>query len=173
MQIPTKDRLTELGFVTAAHEMEKHKELATPGLREKLRIAFEFYRVVEPEQLQRFSDKLKRDTKKRTVTVTRDALDRKRIQTDISWMKPVFTRIHNYTAAPPVEVLEKMEEAKNRKCFDYYEIMTLGLHQQTSVRLQHPDPILFGRIDNSENLYFIAQWDDDVKIEDILSEEEG
>jgi len=36
-----------------------------------------------------------------------------------------------------------------------------------------PDPILLGRITGCENRYFIAQWDDDVKIEDILKENEG
>jgi hypothetical protein len=30
------------------------------------------------------------------------------------------------------------------------------------------DPIIFGKIDGCTDRFFIAQWDDDVKIEDIV-----
>jgi hypothetical protein len=38
---------------------------------------------------------------------------------------------------------------------------------------RNPDPIIFGRIKGSNNRYFVAQWDDDVKIEQILRADEG
>jgi hypothetical protein len=36
-----------------------------------------------------------------------------------------------------------------------------------------PDPVVFGIIIGCRNKYFIAQWDNEVSIEQILKEDEG
>lgn len=169
--IPTQERLHELGFVTAASEMQKHKEAAPRALREKLRTAFEFYRVVEPHHIERHNHMLK--------TVTRSLTKKWRqygeLHKEYSYLQLDFTTIHNYPAAPPAEVLVELEKAKGMGCFDRFEVCTLQRHyyRESKPVFRLPDPILFGRIDGSENRYFIAQWDDDIKIEDILKEDEG
>jgi hypothetical protein len=169
--IPTQERLKELGFVTAASEMQRHKEAAPKELRQKLRTAFEHYRVVEPHHIERHNIMLKSLTRK----VARKWRQYGEVHKEWSYLQLDFTTIHQYPAAPPAEVLVELEKAKAMGCFDRFEICTLGRHSQIESRpvFRLPDPILFGRIDGSENRYFIAQWDDDIKIEDILKEDEG
>ncbi len=60
---------------------------------------------------------------------------------------------------PPQEVLEKLKIARDAKLFDDYAV----LHIQYV-----PDPILCGLIKESNDLYFIAEWGDDVKLTDIV-----
>jgi len=173
--LPTVQELTDLGFRTAAYELEKHKELGNKGLREKLRVAFEHYRVVEPEHIARFNEKLKAETLKKTTRLRRnDYRDEIKIIRTTKYQRLQFTSIHNYTAAPPREVLVELKKAKELGCFDSFEIATINeVHDEHVQTIRMEDPILFGRIENSDNRYFIAQWDDDVKIEDILREDEG
>ena len=72
-----------------------------------------------------------------------------------------------YPSAPPQAVLDKVEEAQKVGCFDAFEVCKVE-----SVR-EYKDPIVFGRITGCPDRFFIAQWDNDVKIEDILKENEG
>jgi hypothetical protein len=58
-------------------------------------------------------------------------------------------------------VLEKMREAKKCNCFDSFEIAKIE-----SIEVKK-DPILFGRVNECGDRFFIAQWDDDVTIEAI------
>jgi hypothetical protein len=60
-----------------------------------------------------------------------------------------------------------LEDGSNVCVFDTYEIA----HIQSIV--ERKDPILFGCITGCADKFFIAQWDDDVKIEDIINENEG
>lgn len=169
--IPTQQQLHKLGFVTAASEMQRHKEAAPLALRQKLRTAFEFYRVVEPHHIERHNNMLKSLTRK----LTRKWRQYSEVHREYSFLQLDFTTIHNYPAAPPAEVLVELQKAKEMGCFDRFEVCTLGRHtlRESTPVFRMPDPILFGRIDGSENRYFIAQWDDDIKIEDILREDEG
>jgi hypothetical protein len=172
--LPTVQELTDLGFRTAAYELGKHKELGNKGLREKLRVAFEHYRVVEPEHIARFNEKLKANTLKKTTRLRRTDYNEIKLIKRTIWQALQFTPIHNYTAAPPREVLVELKRAKDIGCFDSFEIATINEVRDEHVQtIRMEDPILFGRIENSDNRYFIAQWDDDVKIEDILREDEG
>ncbi len=60
---------------------------------------------------------------------------------------------------PPAEILEKLKVAKDSKLFDAFSILHIKYV---------PDPILCGRIEESQDLYFIAEWGDDVKLTDIV-----
>ncbi len=164
-QVPKIEELQECGFAAAAKEMELQKGIATPELREKLRLAFEFYRVVEPRHIDEFNMSLRKKTRSRV---------REGGQFRLTWQELEFTRIENYRHVPPPEVLVELRKAKGLKWFDYFEVATIGIRTEyRTIPTRIKDPILFGRIKESENRYFIAQWDDDVKIEDILKEDEG
>lgn len=64
-------------------------------------------------------------------------------------------------AVPPADVLEKLKVAREAKLFDDYAILHIKYV---------PDPILCGKIKESNDLYFIAEWGDDVKLSDIIKE---
>ena len=75
----------------------------------------------------------------------------------------VVVEIKDYDKVPPDEVLEELKKAQAKKCFDSFHIAYIR---------KVKDPILFGKIDDFKNLFFyIAQWGDDVKIEDIIGTE--
>ena len=148
---PTEAELRELGLTEAANEMKRQRELAR-----KLRIAFEHFRVVTPEQLMRFEGELR-------GKVSREAL----LSGRYSYQALKFTALEAYPNVPPGEVLQKIREAKTHGCFDRFEVLTLETVEVI------PDPVVFGIIFGCDNKYFVAQWDDDVKIEDILREDEG
>lgn len=75
-----------------------------------------------------------------------------------------FKAIADYEGIPPESVLMAHEAAIEKKCFDSFEIAYMD-----KVR----DPILFGRINDCPDRFFIAEWDDDVKITDLLAPNEG
>ncbi len=149
---PHEDELAELGFTAASTKIKSDKTLAR-----KLRIAFEHFRVVEPDKINRFNKELMERTKKN------DPVN----QYSYIYDRLAFTPIANYQGVPPAEVLEKIKEAKKLECFDSFEVATIESVQVV------PDPIIFGVINGSPNKYFISQWDEDVRIEDILKEDEG
>ena len=71
--------------------------------------------------------------------------------------------IKDYDKVPPDHVLESLKDAQAKKCFDSFHIAFIR---------RVKDPILFGKIDDFKNLYFyIDQWGDDVKIEEIIGTE--
>lgn len=151
---PTEAELTELGFDAAAKQLNADREMAR-----KLRIAFEHFRVVEPDHLSRFQAELKQKT------LRNDGRNTWGMITEHDTL--VFTPIKDYTAIPPKEALDELRKAKTLGCFDAFEVATIQ-----SVRTV-PDPIIFGTINGSRNKYYVCQWDNDVKIEDILRPEEG
>jgi hypothetical protein len=149
---PTEAELRELGLTEAANKIKHQRELAR-----KLRIAFEHFRVVTADQINRFQNEL--------------------LHKGTTWGAPYsggytyqalkFTALESYPNVPPSEVLEGIRAAKELKCFDRFEVLTLETVEVI------PDPVIFGIIDGCDNKYFVAQWDDDVKIEQILREDEG
>jgi len=69
------------------------------------------------------------------------------------------TPLHEVEQLPPRNVLKTLDIHKSRKIFDYFTIAKVkGLY----------DPILFGRLLNSSDRYFIAQWGDDVNLDDVI-----
>lgn len=139
----TEARLKRLGFTKAAESIMQTKRLAR-----KLAVAYEHFRFVRIEKIQEFNAKLYLKTKN-----DRDG-----------YKKLSFTPLGHYEATPPADVLDALETAITRDCFSSFEVAHI-----TRV----PDPILFGVVDGCTDRFFIAQWDNDVKIEDILKENEG
>ena len=137
------DRLEKLGFKAAS---TKVKELSVK--QRKMAIAYEHYRFVRPEKIQAFNAKLYKKT--------RDDYG--------SYQQLAFTPVEEYQDVPPAHVLEKMEAAVERNCFDAFEVAHI---------INVKDPILFGRIKGCPDRFFVDQWDDDVKIEDIIKPNEG
>lgn len=67
------------------------------------------------------------------------------------------TPIALYPNIPPEHALQKIE--KHRTDFDYFTIAEVN-----SIK----DPLLLGRIVGIEDRFFLAQWGDDVKLDDII-----
>lgn len=75
----------------------------------------------------------------------------------------VIVEVKDYKRLPPDNVLEALKKAQADDIFDSFHIAYIE---------RVKDPILFGQIKAFKNLYFfIAQWGDDVKFEDILGTE--
>lgn len=137
------DRLEQLGFKAASAEV---KELAKR--KRKMALAYELYRFVRPEKIVEFNVKLYKESRDKNG----------------GYKVLEFQAVGDYKNVPPVEVLNALETAHGHKCFDKFEV--------ASIR-QVEDPILFGTIDGCDDKFYVAQWDCDVKIEDILSPNEG
>ena len=137
-------RLQELGLVKAAKKLANSLSLA-----EKCRIAYTQYRFITPEKVEAFQSQLKK------------------VKKGNAYKKLLFTALEEYSEIPPEHVLDALELAKESQCFDTYEIASVQWIEPV------PDPLLLGRITGCEDYFFIAQWDDDVKIEDILQADEG
>lgn len=137
------DRLEKLGFKKASAEV---KELSMR--KRKMALAYELYRFVRPEKITDFRNKLYKETHK----------------TNGSYQTLEFQPIEDYKNVPPGYVLDALEKATEHKCFDNFEVAYIR---------EVADPLLFGRIDGCPDMFFLAQWDTDVKIEDILAPNEG
>jgi hypothetical protein len=146
----TSQELEQLGLTSAAKKLNSIKEF-----NRKTSIAYEHFRYVTKEQFDRFNKELREKTESKTKE---DYKQYDRLQ---------FIQLQQYTEIPPINVLEKLKEAKVRDCFDYFEVAKIESH------VERPDPILFGCINNCPDKFFVSQWDNDVSIEDILHELEG
>lgn len=143
------DKLQKLGFKKAVNKVQELKEL-----KRKMVIAYEHFRYVKPEKIDAFNEKLEAETTKEDKYRT-------------TYKKLNFIGLDDYEEVPPLDVLNKMEEAQALGCFDYFEIAKI----QDVVVVK--DPIVFGRINKCPDRFFVAQWDDDVSISDLLKENEG
>lgn len=141
--------LRELGLDAAANDLLAKKEL-----KRKLTIAYERFRFVTPGVIRRFQEEVQKRTHK----------DHKSYY---QYDQLVFIPIAQYSKVPPKEVLTAIREAKSLNCFDSFEIAKI---EAVQVR---KDPIVFGCIKGCDDKFYIAQWDNDVKIEDILRHNEG
>lgn len=143
------EQLEKLGFKKAANEVKVKREM-----KRKMVIAYENFRYVRQEKIDAFSQKLRKKTEKhQDYHITYDTL--------------AFTPIVEYETIPPQTVLDEIEKAQEFNCFDTFEIATIKSVKEVK------DPIVFGRVKGCPDRFYIAQWDDDVKIEDILKENEG
>ena len=139
-------RLERLGFKTAG---AKVKELSAK--QRKMAMAYECYRFVRPEKINAFNEKLR---KKGSAS---------------GYQTLAFTPIEQYEEVPPTHVLDKLEKAQALKCGDLQVFDTFEVAHIVNVK----DPILFARIKGCPDRFFIDQWNDDVRIEDILKPNEG
>ena len=140
--VTIEERLEKTGFKAASKRVTELRER-----KRKLMIAYENYRFVRQEKIDAFNEKLRKQKSK-----------------DGSYSLLDFSPIESYEGAPPESVLDALETAQARNCFDTFEVAYIR---------RVKDPILFGRIKACPDRFFIAQWDDDVKIEDILKPHEG
>lgn len=93
--------------------------------------------------------------------------------------RPVrLTKLENYARVIPSDVLSEKAKMDKYKLFDGYVIMhydSPNSVKETEVELvkREKDPILFGTIEYSDKLYFIADWEDefcDLTLDDIVSQ---
>ena len=167
--------LKELGLEKAAQRIDERREF-----KRKLAIAYEHYRVVTPGIFERFETALHDKTKK-IEEVCRKCKNKNTLTSKVkncSWCqgtgaerytydKLSLSPLKEYPELPPPDCLLDLKKARDLNCFDTFEV---GKVETVEVR---PDPIIFGVINNCDDRFFITQWDDDVKIEDILKEGEG
>lgn len=187
------EMLKELGLDKASERLEQKQ-----SLKDKLMVAYEHYRVVTPEIIERFQVALKEKTKSITSTCYRcfgkgkeecfsgedketmikEAKKSKIKAKDCGYCQNtgayslvydtlVFVPLKEYPDSPPPDCLLDLRKAHEFKCFDEFEVAKVKTVEE------RPDPIIFGRITGSEDRFFVTQWDDDVRIEDILRENEG
>ena len=143
------ERLEKLGLKKAANIIKEKREL-----KRKMTIAYEQFRYVRPEKIEAMNKKLRENTEKEFA----DRYEYDRLQ---------FISIEEYEQVPPENVLTKVEETIEVGCFDTFEVCKIESVEEVK------DPIIFGKIIGCPDLFFVAQWDDDIKIEDILGINEG
>lgn len=136
-----RDRLTALGMGSAAAKLKD---------AEKLQVAYSKYLFVSYEKVQAFNEKLRKDSEEK------DAYGQPR------YKRLEFLHLGQYPEVPPAHVLDALGAAQKDGCFDYFTVAKVVWHTEVK------DPILFGHITNCNDYFFISQWDDDVKFEDIL-----
>jgi hypothetical protein len=136
----TSNRLDRLGFKDAVKEISR---------QQKLVIAYEKYMFIMEENIVAFNDKLRKET----MREDKNSYQFKRL---------VFIPIEQYGKIPPEHVLDKLESAQKDGCFDRFEICKIDWVKEIK------DPIVFGRIDGCPDRFFISQWDDDIKVEDLI-----
>lgn len=151
------EELKELGFDTAAKDLDEKTKL-----RRRLMLAYENYKVLTPEALEAFQIELKNKSEKIYRDGKRVAkIDRSRYQT-IKYDRVRFRPLSGYPEVPPVEVLEKVKQAKRTEIFDSFEVADVESVEERE------DPIIFGLIKGCPDRFFIAQWDNDLKFEDMV-----
>jgi hypothetical protein len=138
--IEMRDTLDRLGFKVATKKLETAQKLA---------IAYAKYGFIPQEKVDKFNEKL------RAETLRGDAGARE-------YKRLLFTPIDGYPKIPPQDALQRLEQAMNDNIFDTFEVATIQWIKEVI------DPIIFGRIEGCPDRFFVAQWDDDVRIEDIV-----
>jgi hypothetical protein len=134
------DKLRSLGLKAAVGKIEQAA---------KMKFAYEKYLFVSTERVSAFNEKLKNET------IRED-------ETSYHFKHLKFIPLENYTEIPAAHVLEALESAQKDCCFDAYEVAKIEWVEQIK------DPIVFGTINGCTDKFFIAQWDDDVSIDDLM-----
>jgi hypothetical protein len=150
----TEERLEALGLTQASKNLKQTKEF-----NRKCLIAYENFRYVKPENINKFNVALRERTEKENIKANRRSYD-----------QLVFKRLEEYSEVPPADVLDLLETAKGRNCFDFFEVAKIENIQEP---IKRPDPIIFGKITNCADRFFIGQWDNDVSIDQLLKDNEG
>ena len=147
----TVERLKKLGLQSAAKKITDNVVLCR-----KLHKAYQEYQFIKEEDVESFNAHLRKTT---------ETGDSYRIEYD----KLAFIKLNEYAETPPSEVLDLLEGAIKDKCFDAFEVCKIE-----SVR-EVVDPILFGRVKGCGDRFYVAQWDNDVTIEEIkkIAEKKG
>jgi len=159
MTIKLVEELKELGFEKAATDLD-----AKASLRQKLMLAYENHKVLTQECLDVFQAELR----KKSEEIYRDGkrvknIDRAKMQT-VKYDRVRFRSLADYPKVPPPEVLGKLKESKATGVFDSYEVADVESVEERE------DPIIFGRINGCPDRFFIAQWDNDLKFEQMVKD---
>ena len=77
----------------------------------------------------------------------------------------VFDKLREYRGTPPASVMTRVAEVRNRHIFDSFEVAHV---QPVATKVNLPDPIVFGRINDCSDRFFIAEWGDDVSFADLV-----
>lgn len=142
-KVNVADELKSLG-------LEKASRKVAAAVR--MRMAYDNYEYVPQEKINAFNEKLQKETMQTT-------------KYERVYKQLVFIRLEDYDEVPPPTALKALKAAKESDIFDRFEVAKIA-DQRERV---DPDPILFGRVDGCDDRFFIAQWDDDVSIEEILA----
>ena len=68
-------------------------------------------------------------------------------------------KISEYLGIPPASALKALRVAQEKEIFDYYTIASVSAVK---------DPLLLGRIEGVEDRFYLAQWGDDVSLDDVI-----
>lgn len=164
--------LKELGLDKAAAKLGKQLKL-----KQKLAIAYEHFRFVEPHIFDRFQKEVKTKTLK-VVEACPQCKNMPLVKLTCWYCQKTgarqlthdtlaFIKLEEYQDVPPMDCLMDLKKAKDLECFDRFEVAKV---ETVEVR---PDPIIFGIIEGCDDYFYITQWDNDVAIEQILNEGEG
>ena len=164
-----KNELSNAGLTEKAKELE-----ATLQLQEKLRKAEEDgYISFGDKEIEAFlmwkaehADIEHKTLDQNEEAFFTDTIVRYSVKTEPSYADVEFnwreTPVCNYKGNPPSGILKKIIEENKKGIFDELRIVTV------SKEVLAKDPLLIGRINGSEQRFFIAQWGDDVKMEDLF-----
>jgi len=146
------------GFITAA---QKTAELADRAAR--LAQAYEHYRFVSEEKIKEFQARLKQKTLRGIGGPGHGSVPH--LYETYDQLK--FTDATQYPEMPPPEAMQQVKHAAERQIFNTFEVAKIE-----SV-MEYKDPIVFGRIIGCPDRFYICQWDNDVKIDDLIGQNEG
>lgn len=138
--------LKELGFVNL-HKAVEH--VAERAMRENL-ISLAGYTKITEAAFEKAKDRISQASK--------------------GSLRLALTRVESYlgqhndgdsteVTMPPTAVLQEMSKAKKAGLFDSFSIIHVCKVQ---------DPILVGQINGSNDLYFIAEWGDDISLQELV-----
>lgn len=137
------ERLKCLGMSNAAKIAEREKDLYL----KEVTIATHGYRKIPFEKVKEYESQLPYNH-----IITTHAINR-------------------YPGSPPKEVLRKLDTAQKRNVFNDFGILTVEeKKEEKKNKIVEADPILVGLINESNDFYFIAEWGNDISIEQILGE---
>lgn len=160
----TLDLLKELGFDSAHKAANDKLERCR-----KLHVAYNNFEFIPMSAVDSFNVKLKDKTECYFDSEMKKKISKKEAMKGTRgnkrvYDKLVFKPVKDYGQIPPVEALQKMKCAAELKCFDSFEVAKIE-----SV-VEVVDPIIFGRINGCSDLFMVAQWDHDIKFEDLKKE---
>jgi hypothetical protein len=147
----------DAGFEAAAVDLEK--KIARSR---KLAVAYEHYRYVSKEAIASYCKDLKAKTLKTILDDSYESLK--------TWDELALVPMGSYGGIPPSDVMAETKIARERGCFDTFEVAYV---QEKREHIKRPDPIVFGLVEGCTDRFYVAQWGDDVKITDLLKTNEG
>ena len=108
------------------------------------------------------------------IFLSREVYDRFSSKTN---RKVRLTKLENYARPIPDDVMQEKAKCDKTTMFDAYFVMhydSPNVVKETEVEVvaREKDPILFGTVEYSDKLYFVADWEDeycDLTLDDIVS----